>query len=313
MTAIELDSFVVHDARFEDVLGESPRLVKVVDTDAHEGPVYVAEEDALYFSTVPRDRETGSPRVDIKRLALEGLVFPLGEDRITVLRTRANAVNGMTLDRDGRLVVCEQGTLCGPARISRIDRKTGAAQTIVDSFEGRALNSPNDVVVTRDGAIWFTDPSYGHLQGFRPPPVLPDAVYRHDPSRGRTDIVASGFDKPNGLAFSLDERVLFVSDNGVPHHLLAYAVSDDGSTGSGRVLAVGTPDHPDGLKVDTEARIYVSASTGIQVLAPEDGMLLGEIALPGAVNFCFGGARGNVLFITADTAVYAAVLNAKGA
>ncbi|HEU0247396.1 MAG TPA: SMP-30/gluconolactonase/LRE family protein [Gaiellaceae bacterium] len=313
MTAIELDSFVVHDARFEDVLGESPRLVKVVDTDAHEGPVYVAKEDALYFSTVPRGREAGSPQVDIKRLALDGVEFPLGDDRIKVLRTRANAVNGMTLGRDGRLVVCEQGTLSGPACISHIDQKTGAAQTATDAFDGHPLNSPNDVVVTRDGAIWFTDPSYGHLQGFRPAPVLADSVYRHDPVSGETQLVASGFDKPNGLVFSPDERVLYVSDNGAPHHLLAFAVDDGANVGRGRVLAVGTPEHPDGLKVDAKGRIYASASAGVQVLDPEDGELLGEIVLPGAVNFCFGGPDHNVLFITADTAVYAAVLNAKGA
>jgi len=307
-----IDPFVVHDERFEDVLGVAPTLVKVVDTDAHEGPVYVAEEDALYFTTLPRGRETGSPQVDIKRLALAGAEFPLEPDRITVLRTNANAVNGMTLGLDGRLVVCEQGTLCGLARISRIDRKTGAAQTVLDAFDGRPLNSPNDVVVSRDGAIWFTDPSYGHLQGFRPPPVLADSVYRHDPSSGRTDLVATGFDKPNGLALSLDERVLYVSDNGAPHHLLAFAVSGSELPGSGRVLAVATPEHPDGLKVDRDGRIYASASSGVQVFSP-DGDLLGEISLPGAVNFCFGGSGGNVLFITADTAIYAAQLKAKGA
>ena len=312
VTAIALDPFVVHDPRFEDVLGESPRLVKVVEADAHEGPVYVAEEDALYFSTLPRGRETGSPAVDIKRLALDGAEFPLDQDRITVLRTNANAVNGMTLGLDGRLVVCEQGTLCGLARISLIDRKTGAAQTAIDAFDGRPLNSPNDVVVTRDGAIWFTDPSYGHLQGFRPPPALADSVYRHDPSSGRTDLVANGFDKPNGLAFSPDERVLYVSDNGAPHHLRAFAVDDGKPSGPGRVLAIGTPEHPDGLKVDSEGRIYASASTGVHVLAP-DGDLLGEISLPGAVNFCFGGPDRNILFITADTAIFAAFLNAKGA
>ena len=312
MTAIALEPFVTHDRRFEDLLGDAPALAKVVDTDAHEGPVYAADEDALYFTSVPRGRETGSPKVDIKRLALDGLRFPLELERVTVLRARANAANGMVLGLDGRLVVCEQGTLCELARISRVDRKTGAAQTEVDGFDGHLLNSPNDVVVTRDGAIWFTDPSYGYLQGFRPSPALADSVYRHDPRSGRTACVASGFDKPNGLAFSPDERVLYVSDNGEPHHLLAFDVSGSELPGAGRVLAIGTPEHPDGLKVDSEGRIYASASTGVQVLAP-DGDLLGEILLPGAVNFCFGGAGRNVLFITADTAIYAAPLHAKGA
>lgn len=312
MTAIALESFLLHDARFEDVLGDAPRLVKVVDVDAHEGPVYVEEEDALYFSTVPRGRDTGFPEVDIKRLALDGLRFPLEPERLTVLRARASAVNGMTLGLDGRLVVCEQGTLCEPARISRVDTVSGAAETVVDAYDGMPLNSPNDVVVTRDGAVWFTDPSYGHQQGFRPPPALRDRVYRYDPHADRIEVAATYFDKPNGIAFSPDERVLYVSDNGAPHHLLAYDVGG-GLPLVGRPLAVGPPEHPDGLEVDAEGRIYASASTGVQILDPEDGELLGEIVLPGAVNFCFGGPERNVLFITADTAVYAAVLNAKGA
>lgn len=310
---VALDSFLVHDARFEDVLGDEPRLVKVVETDAHEGPVYVEEEDALYFTTLPRGRDTGYPEVDIKRLALDGVRFPLEPDRITVLRANANAANGMTLDGEGRLVVCEQGTLRERARLSRVDRSTGEAETVVDAVDGLPLNSPNDVVVTRDGAVWFTDPSYGHLQGFKPEPQIQDRAYRYDPIVDRITAVAHAFDKPNGLAFAPDERVLYVGDNGAPHHLLAF---DVGATGafrvSGRVLAVGTPEHPDGLKVDAEGRIYASASTGVQVLAP-DGDLLGEISLPGAVNFCFGGPDRNVLFITADTAVFAAQLNAKGA
>jgi len=310
---VALDSFLVHDARFEDVLGDEPRLVKVAETDAHEGPVYVDEDDALYFTTVPRNRDSGFPEVDIKRLELDGLSFPPEPLRIWMVRDGANAANGMTLDREGRLVVCEQGTLRVPARVSRVNRFTGAAETVVDAVDGLPLNSPNDVVVTRDGAVWFTDPSYGHLQGFKPEPQIQDRVYRYDPVVDRITAVAHAFDKPNGLAFAPDERVLYVGDNGAPHHLLAF---DVGATGafrvSGHVLAVGTPEHPDGLKVDAEGRIYASAATGVRVHAP-DGTLLGEIVLPGAVNFCFGGHERNVLFITADRAVFAAQLNAKGA
>jgi gluconolactonase len=132
-----------------------------------------------------------------------------------------------------------------------------------------------------------------------------------DPS-GTVEAVAAGFDKPNGLAFSPDERVLYVADNGALHHLLAFDVEEDGWPTGRRRIAVGTPEHPDGLKVDADGRIYASASTGIQVYEP-DGMLIGEIELPGAVNFTFGGRDRNVLFITADTAVWAAVLNTKGA
>jgi gluconolactonase len=261
-------------------------LVLVAETDAHEGPVYVADEEALYFTTVRTDR------VSIKRLELA-----TGTE--TVLRADANMANGMALAPDGRLVVCEQGTHETLARITAVDRASGSVEVLAD--EG--LSSPNDIVVARDGSIWFTDPTYGWLQGFRPKPTNPDRVYRLDPS-GRLEVVSEDFDKPNGLAFSPDERRLYVSDNGAPHSLLAFQVSNGGRLTAGRVVAVSTPEHPDGLKVDANGRIFASAATGVQILDPS-GELLDEIALPGAVNFAFGGPDRNTLFITADTAVWA--------
>jgi gluconolactonase len=272
--------------------------IRVVDTDAHEGPVYVAGEHALYFTTVRRDE------VQIKRVQLDGERGELERERVSVVRADANMANGMALDGEGRLVVCEQGTHERGAAITRMDLATGEVETVVDGFDGRPLNSPNDVVVARDGAIWFTDPSYGHLQGFRPQPALPDQVYRHDPRTGRTEVVADGFDKPNGIALSPDERVLYVTDSGRPHRVMAYDAA------GGRVLAV-IPGEPDGLKTDGEGRIYVSSAAGVRVLDPA-GELLGEIHLPGAVNFCFGGSRRDVLFITTDDAVWAASTS-KGA
>ena len=292
-------AFRICDPRFADVLGDAPRIELVAEIDAHEGPVYAADEHALYFTTVRREQ------VAIGRLSLD-----TGE--ATVVRPDANTANGMTLDREGRLVVCEQGTLDTPARITRIERATGVIETLVEAVDGLPLNSPNDVVVSRDGAVWFTDPSYGHLQGFRPEPEVPDSVYRLDPATGSLCVAATGFDKPNGLAFSPEESVLYVADNGAPHHLLAFDVGADGTLSGRRILAVGTPEHPDGLKVDGDGRIYASAATGIHVLGP-GGELIGEIVLPGAVNFTFGGPDRNVLFITADTAIWAAVLHAKGA
>lgn len=271
----------------------------VAEVDAHEGPVYVAEEEALYFTTVRTDS------VAIKRL-------DLARGETTVLVEDANNANGMTLDRAGHLLVCEQGSFTGPARISRLDRRTGERETVIDRVAGLPLNSPNDVVVRSDGTIWFTDPSYGYLQGFRPEPALLDRVYRVDPAARTVSVAAYGFDKPNGLAFSLDERTLYVADSGTPHHLLAFDVEENGRLSGGRIAAVGSPEHPDGVKVDTEGRIYVSSAGGIQVFVPS-GDLLDEIDLPGAVNFTFGGARGNTLFITTDTAVWAADVNAKGA
>jgi gluconolactonase len=275
------------------------RLERIVETDAHEGPVYAADEDALYFTTVRRES------VAIKRLSLT-------DGSISVVREDANMANGMTLDREGRIVVCEQGSRSESARISRLDRMSGAVETLVESWDGLPLNSPNDVVVKSDGTIWFTDPSYGYLQGFRPSPRIGDHVYRYSPVSDSLTLVADGFDKPNGLAFSPDERVLYVGDNGAPHELIAFDVEDGARLSGRRVVAVSSGEHPDGIKVDSEGRIYASAPGGVQILAPT-GELVGEIELPGAVIFAFGGPEGNVLYITTDTAIWAVVLNAKGA
>jgi len=271
--------------------GFPARLEHLVDVDAHEGPVYVPGEDALYFTSVPRP----GPRVDIKRLDLGSLT-------VSVVRPDARAANGMALGHDGRLIVCEQ---IGGA-IAAVDRSTGARELLIDGF-----NSPNDVVVKSDGTIWFTDPSYGWLQGFRPPPRRRDAVHRFDPATGTLTTVADSFDKPNGLCFSPDERTLYVTDNGGPHHLKAFDVVDHEHLAGERVIHVSSPEHPDGLKADSEGRLYASFAGGVEVLNP-DGSPIGSIAAPRAVNFSFGGPDRNVLFITADTAIYAAQLDTKG-
>lgn len=268
------------------------RAEHLIDVDAHEGPVYVAEENALYFTSVPRP----GTRVDIKRLALDAIT-------VSVVRPDADAANGMTLWPDGRLLVCEQ---LGGA-LSLVDRSSGARTLLVDGF-----NSPNDVVVKSDRTIWFTDPSYGWLQGFRPRPLLRDGVRRYDPWTGEVTMVAKSLDKPNGLCFSPDESVLYVTDSGAGHHIKAFDVLDDGSLAGERVLAEFEPLHPDGIKVDSEGRVYASFPGGVRILDP-DGARIGEIELPGAVNFCFGGPGRDLLFITADTAVYAAHLPVKGA
>jgi gluconolactonase len=298
-------AFVSHDAAFRAVLGDAPRLVRVVTTDAHEGPVYVPGEDALYFTSLPRPGTPGSPLVAVKRLALDGHRFPLEPERVSVVRADANVANGMALDGEGRLVVCEQGTRGRPAAI------TVDGRPLVDSWNGLSLSSPNDVVVRTDGSIWFTDPSYGHLQGFRPEPQVGDRVYRFDPASRALSVVAETFDKPNGLCFSPDERVLYVSDNGAPHHLKAFDVLNGASLANERIIFVSSPGHPDGLKTDSAGRIYASFPGGVHVLAPS-GDLIGEIGLPGAVNFYFGGPDRNVLFITTDDAIWAAVLATTG-
>ena len=276
-------------------------IVRVAETDAHEGPVYVAEQEALYFTSLPQRL-----RVDVKRL-------DLATGEVTIVRADANMANGMALAPDGRLLVCEQGTRDAPARIAALDPATGESETLVVAWRDLPLNSPNDIVVARDGSIWFTDPSYGFLQGFRPEPQSGDYVYRHDPATGRTDVVADSFDKPNGLAFSPDESVLYIGDSGAnhevgtydprrPHHIVAFDVRDCRRLENAHLFAVIAPGFPDGIKVDDEGRVYASCFSGVQIFEP-DGELVGEIDLPGAVNFAFGG---DTLFITTDTAVWAA-------
>jgi gluconolactonase len=317
ITAVPARAFVAHAPGFAEVIGEEPRLSLLAAVDSHEGPVYFADENALYFTTLPRAGVDGTPSVQIKRLSLDE------PDDVSVLVEQANGANGMAADGDGNLIVCEQGSHSQDARIRRVERGNGGVEPVVVGWRGRRLNSPNDVVVARDGSIWFTDPSYGHLQGFRPPPEVGDYVYRHDPASGETVVVCDSFDKPNGIAFSPDERILYVTDSGAnqepgtydvgrPHHVKAFDVLDGRRLAGERLFAVVTPGFPDGLKADCDGRVYTSSFSGVQVFAT-DGQLLGEIALPGAVNFCFGGPDRDLLLITADTGVWAAALAVKGA
>jgi gluconolactonase len=282
-------------------------LVRLVEADAHEGPTWFADEGALYVTTTRSAAGTS-----ILRIALDGLV-PVGPDAVSVVRTDANFANGMAADAAGRLIVCEQGTRTTPARISAVDRATRAATTLVDSYRGLPLNSPNDVVVRRDGTIWFTDPAYGATQGFRAAARLPDQVYRFDPPTGVLTVVATGFTRPNGLAFSSDERVLYVADSGAdrgdghldprrPHHVLAFDVVGD-RLGPADLFAE-VPGAPDGIAVDDDGRVYVTGTGGLHVFAAT-GAPGGLIALPGAVNLTAGPA--GLLFVTTDTAVWAVV------
>ena len=202
-------AFISDDAAFSAVLGSAPALIRLVDVDAHEGPTYLPDQDALFVTTVLRRRTpAGAPRGQVKRIALDGDRFPLNPHRVSVLAADAVTPNGMTRSADGALILCDQGDFAHDARLSRVDPHTGATTTMVNAWHGCPLNSPNDVAVRGDGTIWFSDPSYGYLQGFRSTPQSRDCLYRLDPVTGRLVIVADRFDKPNGLVFSPDQSVL---------------------------------------------------------------------------------------------------------
>lgn len=313
-------SFVAYRDKFHKIIGRDFKRLILTETNAHEGPVYVPREHALYYTTVP---EPGPSNIAIMRLQLGGDRFPFTALSPQTVRQPSNMANGMTLDREGRLVICEQGTRGDPARISRMDLTTHALETVVDQWRGLRFNSPNDVVVRSDETIWFTDPNYGEIQGFKPAPDVGAFVYRHDPATGETSVVADSFDKPNGLAFSLDESVLYITDSGAnqapgtyfvnrPHHVRAFDVYKGRHLRNGRLFAVVSPGWPDGIKLDTKGRVYTSSATGVQVFTPQ-GDLLGEIIAPGVANFTFGGPKGDVLLVLSDTKIWQAKLNARGA
>lgn len=266
-----------------------------------EGPVYLAEHHALLFSDIPNERI---------------LRYDESSGAVSLFRSSSGHANGNTRDAEGRLVTCEQGA----GRVTRTE-PDGTVTVLAADHEGRRLNAPNDVVVKSDGTIWFTDPSYGRETSFvgvpRPREVDIDGVYRLDPVDGTLDVVASDFWKPNGLAFSPDERRLYVVDSGFlpdprgPRHIRVFDIVD-GDLRGGEVLADISPGIPDGLRVDDSGRLWVGAGDGVHCLLP-DGTLLGKIRLPeAAANLTFGGPRRDRLYITATTSLYAVFTNVRG-
>ena len=258
-----------------------------------EGPVWFNDGGYLLWSDIPNQR----------------ILRWTPEQGVSVFRQDSNFANGNTRDLQGRLVTCEHG----PRRVTRTE-PDGSITVIADRYQGKRLNSPNDVVVHRDGAIWFTDPTYGILtdyEGFKAEQEQQSQnVYRVDPISGEVQCVADDFVQPNGLAFSADGNTLYIADSArthdlaAPHHIRALEVINHCRLGRSRVFADIEPGIPDGLRVDVQGNVWTSAGDGIQCFAP-DGTLLGKILLPEKVaNLTFGGPRRNRLFITANTSLY---------
>jgi gluconolactonase len=288
-------TFEVLDDRFRSCSGDD-RIERLYDGCRWaEGPVYVPAGRYLLWSDIPNDR----------MLRWDEMTGVVG-----VFRQPAGYTNGNTLDQEGRLVTCEHGN----RRVTRTEHD-GSVTVIADRYQGKRLNSPNDVVVKSDGSIWFTDPSYGidsDYEGYRAESEIGAChVYRVDPD-GECRIVADDFVRPNGLAFSLDERRLYISDTRA-NHLRVFDVADDGQLSGGDVFTTCTAGVFDGFRLDDAGRLWAGAGDGVHCIHP-DGTLIGKLRVPEAVaNVVFGGPKRNRLFICGSTSLYSILLTVTGA
>jgi gluconolactonase len=294
---------VIIDPAAEALIEPHARLMRLTEGGTWaEGPVYLPDEGAVMYSDVRADR-------GVRWTEVSGG---------TIWREPNDHTNGNTLDREGRVIHCEHGN----RRIARTE-PDGTRHGLVDRYAGRRLNSPNDVVVKSDGTIWFTDPPYGIIlpdEG-TPAPQEQEAcfVFRFEPDSGELSAVSDAIVHPNGLAFSPDESVLYVSDTSaaiVPdgnHRIVAFDVVDERRLERPRVLAIMEPGLADGLRVDEQGNVWSSAGDGIHVLAP-DGRDLAVVRVPEITSNCvFGGPHGRRLFITASTSLYAIETRVQGA
>ena len=277
-----------------------------VETDAHEGPVIVPDQNRLYFTSVPNfgvdDTNIAIRHVDLETAQVETFV------------PDANMANGMWLSGDGAsLLVAEQGTKDEPAAISRISLATGEREVIVDSYEDKPFNSPNKVIEASSGWIYFSDPDYGYHQGFKNAPKLPMAVYAHNPETGKTTRLTTAVARPHGLALSLNEDVLFIGDTDAIDGSNPYDPSR-----SQRILSAPllTPDEigpltevlsvpvgiPDGFIVtQPHGNLWVAAGDGVRHYSSDGGLIEFFPIKGGAFNVVH---QGNTVFSTTDTAIW---------
>ncbi|MEN9767248.1 MAG: hypothetical protein RLZZ32_1208 [Cyanobacteriota bacterium] len=267
-----------------------------------EGPVWFGDQRCLLVNDIPNNRTLRWSQQDGISTFLEPSAF----------------ANGQARDRQGRLIQCHHSSRC----VTRLEYD-GSITTLVEQAGGKRLNAPNDVVVKRDGSIWFSDPLYGLLtdfEGGRQCSEQPPALYRLDPDGGGITAVAQDFDGPNGLAFSADEQWLYVAETGAAgstnprQYIRRFQVSADGrSLSGGDLFHKISSGWADGLRCDERGNLWCSAADGVHVIGP-DGVLLGKVLIPQRVsNLCFGDRFNSRLFICASTALYALFTNTRGA
>nr|WP_321986384.1 SMP-30/gluconolactonase/LRE family protein [uncultured Lichenicoccus sp.] len=300
-----VSDYEIVDPRFRRYLIHSVRMQRLGDGFRWtEGPVWIADADCLLFSDIPNNR--------IMRW-IEGV-------GMSVYRQPSRYSNGHTRDREGRLISC----LHGSRAVVRTEHD-GSVTVLADRFEGKRLNSPNDVVVKSDGSVWFTDPHYGIVMDYegegRAEEELPTNVYRLDPRTGALRVVTDAFSGPNGLCFSPDEGQLYIADTGRMYEeggtrgIRVFDVldGDAGRLSEGRFFYAPETGVADGFRADEDGNIWTSAGDGVHCVNPQ-GELLGKLKTPHTVsNVVFGGRARSRLFICASTAVHAFYLNTRGA
>ncbi|MDW6026580.1 SMP-30/gluconolactonase/LRE family protein [Mesorhizobium sp. BAC0120] len=298
------DFYEVLDSRFARLFNGSAQVEKLfTGCRWAEGPAYFPAGRYVVWSDIPNNRM---------------LRYDETDGSVSVFRQPSNNSNGNTVDRQGRLVTCEHAG----RRVSRTEHD-GSITTIADSWRGKRLNSPNDAVVRSDGSIWFTDPAYGIETDYEGDKAESEIgachVYRVDPASGEVEAVITDMVRPNGIAFSIDERQLYVADTGRTHgpdnpaHIRVFDVDELGNVSGGRVFADCTAGVFDGFRLDDQGRIWTSAEDGVHCYDP-DGTLIGKVKVPEVVANCvFGGLKRNVLYICGTTSLYAVRLMVNGA
>ena len=299
---MSVETYEVLDRRFGRLVNPTAKL-ELLDSSSRwaEGPAYVAAGRYLLWSDTPNDR--------IMR-------WDESSGHVSVFRSPSQNANGNTLDHQGRLVTCEHLT----RRVTRTEHD-GSITVVADRIDEKRFNSPNDVIVGSDGAVWFTDPTYGidsDYEGRRATSEIGRSrLYRVDPTDGSVRVAGDDFVQPNGLAFSPDERRLYVSDTGRTHiedgpaHIRVFDVNAGKLTG-GDVFAESTAGLFDGFRLDEAGDVWTSAGDGVRCYEP-GGDLIGIIRVPDAVaNLCFGGPARNRLFVCATGAVYAIYVLTNG-